>query len=96
MDHDERRGTDFLGWFYAPPHARHDSGVTWTRQVPDRLHRTGVFFDDLLGACVCQQLGRARPRRGPARPGHLPSQSLRRSHAATANRSDSRRRVTYF
>jgi hypothetical protein len=33
MDHDERRGTDFLGWFYAPPHARHDSGVTWTRHA---------------------------------------------------------------
>ena len=33
MDHDERRGTDFLAWFYAPPHARHDSGVTWTRDA---------------------------------------------------------------
>ena len=33
VDHDERRGTDFLGWFYAPPHARNDSGVTWTRHA---------------------------------------------------------------
>jgi hypothetical protein len=46
VHHDKKRVSDFSRWFYARPHARNDSGVTWTFFADD-IMQPGTGLTDL-------------------------------------------------